>query len=131
MTTSQPLSDLLIACLSRDADENDFHVYFGECGKFDWCDIADEADRIVELIGRKRLTHDQLKGLIGAVAAHAANSALRCIDHALGLDPGTTNTAVYDDFVNGPQEKTMTASELFADLQQMERTLRGIHAKSK
>jgi hypothetical protein len=72
-----------------DEDLSDLlHCYFEATKLRDWCDIADEARNVWELLFDERLEQfSPVDGLMAAVAAQAAGGIYNAVASALGLNP--------------------------------------------
>ena len=72
---------------SGGASQDDAHVYFEQWGRWDWCDIAQEATHLIGLaIGGEVEEESQISNIVSAAVAHAHASAYAAMAAALGID---------------------------------------------
>lgn len=82
-----------------DNDETDInnalHLHFQNWGRWDWCDIADEALRIHNVMfGEAAEKNSAIAAITAAAAAHASNMAYEAMAAALGFDATALRIAV-------------------------------------
>jgi len=83
--------DEIEGCLDDGYDKDigdELHIHFGDTyGRWDWCEIGDEAQRIYELATGEELgEYSLVSSLFNAVAAQAEHGAYAAVAAALGLD---------------------------------------------
>lgn len=75
---------------------DDLHRHFGEYGRWDWCEISDEARRVWNLMFPDNEVHENspIDGVLGAVAAQASHGAFAAVAAALGVNTDALELAV-------------------------------------
>lgn len=74
---------------------DDLHVHFGKWGRWDWCDTAEEARRVYNVMFKESVEDGSaIDAVISAAVAHADGMAYEAMAAALGLNASALRVTV-------------------------------------
>ena len=101
---------------ARDSGD-DLHHHFSEYGRWDWCEISDEARRVWNLMFDEDIDDDSPKdGVWTAAAAQAAEGAFSTVAAALGVDAKAFQMAIAPWYENQDEPPPAVTAERLIEL---------------